>query len=84
MNAHGITGVTIHPYIFQQRERWGCSPQTRTKGLRPLDPQLRMLLDRESEICSRWCLKEGQTIDVVLLARRLKAAFPDAKRPGKA
>jgi len=33
--------------------RWGCSPQTPTRVLSTLDPQLRMLLDELRKRCSR-------------------------------
>ena len=50
-----------------------------------LDPLLRKLLDTLKEQASRCCLeRKVKLASVLLLARRLKAANPDAKHPGKA
>ena len=50
----------------------------------PLDPLLRILLDRENRQFPAATLKTAKPDNVVLLTRRLKAANPDAKHPGKA
>jgi hypothetical protein len=50
-----------------------------------LDPLLRKILDTLKEQASRCCLeRKAKLASVLLLARRLKAANPDAKHPGKA
>ena len=50
-----------------------------------LDPLLRKLLDTSRKLAFRCCLEETDRLDgLVLLARPLKAANPDALHPGKA
>ena len=64
---------------------WGCPPQTPTRGMIPLDPLSRLILNATKKAASRCCLNKTAKLDaVMLLARRLKAANPDAKHPGKA
>ena len=39
----GIKGLGFKDTLSHKGERWGCSPQTRTRVLRTLDPQLAIL-----------------------------------------
>ncbi len=76
MKKHFIRGI---------RKHWGLPPQTPTREMISLDP---------SPADTTWCIKttcfplllrkDGKTSAVLLLARPLKAANPDALHPGKA
>ena len=66
------------------RTQWGFAPHP-TRAVTALDPLLRKLLDTLKEQASRCCLeRKVKLASVLLLARRLIAANPDAKHPGKA
>ena len=69
--------------LLRRTQRGFAPPPTR--AVTALDPLLRKLLDILKELASRCCLeRKAKLASVLLLARRLKAANPDAMHPGKA